>query len=274
MIHAGLDLARRLEADEAVNGAECAESHRRLHPDLGATLQLVAGGCAIFVGAGSPLTHAVGLGMRGAVQREELDRLEAFYQARGAEVIVDLCPLADPSLIDLLGNRGYRVTEFNNVLVRPLAGAEAGPPEMPVRLANGGEAELWAHTVGCGFLEKDALTADEMAVGRNIFRMTGSLCYLAFSGSQPAAAGAMAVRGCLATLFADSTVPAFRGGGLHSALIRERLRAAVDRACDLATASTLPGSVSQRNYERHGFQVAYTKATLMLQNGGRPAARS
>ena len=33
--------------------------------------------------------------------------------------------------------------------------------------------------------------------------------------------------------------------------------------CDLATAATLPGSVSQRNYERHGFRVAYTRATLV-----------
>jgi GNAT superfamily N-acetyltransferase len=55
----------------------------------------------------------------------------------------------------------------------------------------------------------------------------------------------------------------FRGAGLQGALIRERLRAAVEEGCDLATASTLPGSVSQRNYERNGFQVAYTKAILV-----------
>ena len=55
----------------------------------------------------------------------------------------------------------------------------------------------------------------------------------------------MAIHGCLTTLFADSTMPGFRGAG------------------DLATASTLPGSVSQRNYERNGFRVAYTKAILV-----------
>jgi hypothetical protein len=41
------------------------------------------------------------------------------------------------------------------------------------------------------------------------------------------------------------------------------LRVAVEEGCDLATASTLPGSVSQRNYERNGFHVAYTKAVLV-----------
>jgi len=263
MNFAGLELARRLEAAEAHNGAECAEAQRLLDPAVGATVRPVAGGSAIFVGPGSPLTHAVGLGMHGPVRPEELDRLEAFYRARGATVSVDLCPLADASLLELLGSRGYRTTEFMNVLIRPLTGSEIARPEVPVRLANDGEEELWARTVGRGFLEKDALTAEEMDVGRNIFHMPGSLCYLAFAGNQAVAAGAMAMHGGLATLFADSTTPGFRGIGLQSALIRERLRAAFAAACDLAAASTLPGSVSQRNYERNGFQVAYTKAILV-----------
>jgi GNAT superfamily N-acetyltransferase len=72
----------------------------------------------------------------------------------------------------------------------------------------------------------------------------------------------MALHGSLATLFADSTLMGFRGAGLQSALIRERLRMAQAEGCDLATATTLAGSLSQRNYERNGFQVAYTKATL------------
>jgi hypothetical protein len=248
MSFAGLDLARRLEAAEALNGVECAEAQRLLDPTAGATVRQVASGSAIFVGAQSPLTHAVGLGMQGAVRPEELDRLEAFYRARGATVTVDLCPLADASLLELLGSRGYRTTEFMNMLIRPFPGSPIAPPEVPIRLANDGEEDLWACTVGRGFLEKEPLTAEEMDVGRNIFHMPSSLCYVAFAGNQPVAAGAMA---------------AFRGIGLQSALIRERLRAAFASGSDLAAASTLPGSVSQRNYERNGFQVAYTKAILV-----------
>jgi len=66
----------------------------------------------------------------------------------------------------------------------------------------------------------------------------------------------------LAALFADSTTVSCRGAGLHAALIRGRLRDAAAAGCDLATAATLPGSNSQRNYERRGFQVVYTKAIL------------
>ena len=263
MIYMGLELARRLEVAEALNGVACAEAHQQLNPELGATVLEVGGGFAVFVGVESPLTHALGMGMRGEVRADDMDRLEDFYRARGAVAGVDLCPLASASLVELLGNRGYRVTEFNSVLVRPLAGAEFAPAGTTVRLTCADEEHLWTRTVGRGFLEKDDLTAEEVDVGNAIWHMPGSRCYLAFGGGRAAAAGAMAVRGGLATLFADSTMLGFRGAGLQGELIRERLRAAVEDGCDLATASTLPGSVSQRNYERNGFQVAYTKAILV-----------
>ncbi len=125
------------------------------------------------------------------------------------------------------------------------------------------EEHLWALTVGRGFLEKDDLSPYEMQVGSAIWHMPGAHCYLAFIDGQPAAGGAMALNGGLATLFADGTVKAYRGAGSQAALIRERLRVAIAEGCDMATASTLAGSVSQRNYERAGFQVAYTKAILV-----------
>jgi hypothetical protein len=265
MTHAGLELARRVEAAEALDGVACADAYRRLNPGLGAAVLEVGGGFAIFAGVESPLTHALGLGMRGFVRADAMQRVEDFYRSRGAAVAVEVCPLADASLVELLGARGYRVTEFSNVLVRSLTGAELTPAEN-VRLAGMEEEHLWERTVGCGFLEKDELTADEMDVGRAIWHMSDSRCYLAISGGRAGAAAAMALHGGLATLFADSTMLGFRGAGLQCALIRERLCTAIGEGCDLATASTLPGSISQRNYERNGFQVAYTKTAMAAAN--------
>jgi hypothetical protein len=264
MIFADLHLARRLEAADAFNGAGCAQAHHRFNPDLGAMVLEVGGGSAIFLGPASPLTHAVGLGMQGEVRAGAMDRMEDFYRARGAAVSLELCPLADVSLVELVAHRGYRLSEFLNVLVRPLPGAEIAPAAAARAAKPDEEEHLWARTVGRGFLEKDELTPEEMDVGRAIWHMPGSRCYLAFCGNRVVAAGAMAVHSGLATLFADSTMMGFRGAGLQGALIRERLRVAAEEKCDLATASTLPGGVSQRNYERHGFQMAYTKAVLVL----------
>ncbi|MBZ5624064.1 MAG: hypothetical protein LAQ69_36000 [Acidobacteriia bacterium] len=256
MIFADAVLARRLEAAEAANARGCSAGP-------GAGILEVSGGCAIFVGADSPLTQAVGLGLNGPVREAEIEAIEAFFRSRGAKVTVDLCPLADPGLLQALAGRGYRATEFNNVLVKRLAGTEIVLTPR-VRHAIAGEDDRWSHTVGCGFFEQRDLTAEEMDVGRAIFAMSGALCYLAVSaGGEPAGGAAMAVRDGLATLFADSTIARFRGAGLHRELISARLNEGIAQGCDLATASTLPGSGSQRNYERQGFEVVYTKVTLV-----------
>jgi hypothetical protein len=250
-------LARRLEAAEAINARGCTAS------PPGAAFLDIAGGCAIFVGDDSPLTQAVALGLNGPVSEAEVDTLEAFFHSRGAEVSIDLCPLADPGLLEILGRRGYRAAEFNNVLVKRLAGA--GIVLAPrVRRALAAEADLWSHTVGRGFFEQGDLTTAEMEVGRAIFAMPGALCYLAAGPTgEPAGGGALAVRDGLATLFADSTICAFRRQGFHRELIAARLNEAIALGCDTATASTLPGSTSQRNFERLGFEVVYTKVTLV-----------
>ena len=193
----------------------------------------------------------------------DLDAIENFLARSGGRVSLDLCPLADPSLIEALSGRGYHATEFNNVLVKPLAGGDiVFTPR--VRRAIAGEGDLWAHTVGRGFFEQAELTTAEMDVGRAIFAMPEALCYLATGESgHPAGGAAAAVRDGLAILFADSTIEPYRRQGLHRELIAARLNEALARGCDLATASTSPGSISQRNYERMGFQVVYTKVTLV-----------
>lgn len=65
---ADLALARRIEAAEAAKGFCVAR----------AVAELFLGGCALFGGVGSPLTHALGIGMQGPAAGEEFDRMEAM----------------------------------------------------------------------------------------------------------------------------------------------------------------------------------------------------
>jgi hypothetical protein len=257
MIHADLELARRLESADAAISRACIEGH----PDT-AILE-TQGALAVFAGAQSPLTQTIGLGLQGSVSEAEIDRLESFFRSRGARVSIDLCPLADPGLLETLSVRGYRPAEFNNVVIRRLADAEFQPAERARRILPE-ETELWCRTVGLGFFEQPELSEDEMDIGRAVCSMAGAQCYLAFGGDGEACAGAaMKVRHGLATLFADSTETRCRRRGLQRDLISVRLKEAHAGSCDLATASVSPGSVSQRNYERAGFQVAYTKILLV-----------
>ena len=255
LIFADCSLARRIEWAEARNTRDCAAQR------AGAATLEAAGGIAVFLGADSPLTHAVAVGLNGPVREAELAGIEAFFRSRGAAVNLELSPLADVSLFQALNERGYRIAEFSNVMVRRLAEYEIALAPR-VRRALAGETDLWAHTLGHGFFEKPELTEPEMDIGRDLFRMPGALSYLASVEGEIAGGGALLIRDGLATLCADATISRFRRRGLQSELILARLNEAAAQGCDLATASTLPGSQSQRNYERLGFRVAYTKLTL------------
>jgi hypothetical protein len=64
-------------------------------------------------------------------------------------------------------------------------------------------------------------------------------------------------------LFGAGTLAGFRGRGLQTALLRQRMQVAVQAGCEVAVIVTQGGTTSQHNAERLGFRVAYSKATLI-----------
>jgi GNAT superfamily N-acetyltransferase len=255
LIFPGLELARRLEASDAANAAASAKESIE-----------AGGGVVAYAGPTSPLSHAIGLGMHGPVTDADLDRVEAFYRDRDTPSNIDLCPLADHTLMEKLGRRGYRITEFNNVLVGRPAKLEVvrrlDPSHVRLRICGPEDSELWSRTMVAGFFDREDLSAEEIAMGERLFRMPGAVGFIAEVNGTPAAAGTARKFGTLVTMFGDSTLPRFRGRGLQKELIALRLEWAEAEGCDLATAATLPGTPSQRNYMRAGFAVAYTKMNM------------
>jgi hypothetical protein len=68
----------------------------------------------------------------------------------------------------------------------------------------------------------------------------------------------------VALLAGASTIPGKRKLGAQLALLDVRLRAGAEQGCDLAMMCAQPGSASQRNAERHGFRIAYTRTKWRL----------
>ena len=102
----------------------------------------VGGGIAEFRGVNSPVTQAEGLGLNGPVSEEDMERMEKFYRCRGSAVFIEVCPMADPGFIEMLGKRGYRVLEFSNMLIReidPLEKFPQIPPGITIRQAEPSE---------------------------------------------------------------------------------------------------------------------------------------
>lgn len=261
-------LSRRLERAEA-HANECfVEARAEQRPASGAAWVRIAGASAMFDGVGSPLTQTFGLGLFEEVTPEILTRIETFFHERGADVQHEVSPLAAPSLLPLLGGRGYRPSELTSVMFRPLGTAPAsrlpGSGLLTVRLASSDERQSWADTSAKGwseFPEAAALMAD---LGPLVVSARDVTAFFAELGGRPIATGCLSMSGGVALLAGASTIPEGRKKGAQLALLEARLQYAADGGCDLAMMCAQPGGASQRNAERHGFRIAYTRVKWRL----------
>jgi hypothetical protein len=260
------ELARRVEMAEASAGRACAECARESHPELSVAIEEIAGGFAVFAGVDSPVTQMIGLGMNGLVEEADLDRVEEFYRSRGAAVALEICPLVDICLYQLLAKRGYRLAEVSNVHVRELSDGDLNPAaneHVIVRPALAKEAKLWTLTVAQGFSEHYPVTQPILDVMEGFVHDGGACCFLAFIDGEVAGGGAVAARAGVCGLFGASTLIGFRKRGVQSALLAARIAWGRERGCDIGVSITQPASISQRNIERFGFRVAYTRTKLV-----------
>ncbi len=271
LLHADLPLARRVESAFARMVAAFVEALTVDRADLGGTTLSVAGGVAAFAGVGSPITQAVGLGMDGPVSESDLDRLEAFYFDRESPVRVIVCPLADPSLAAGLGARGYWPVEFENLLIRRVEPGATGP-EPPagvvIEPSTPAEAAIWSDVMAQGFAGHREATPDLGEIARAIFGMELATSYLARVDGVAAGGASLYTSDGMAMLAGSSVLAPYRNRGVHTAMLHARLVAAGRLGCDLAYMGAEPGSGSQRNVERLGFRVAYTRVGMLRERRG------
>jgi len=259
---ADIDLARRLEGVEAQGNVDFIEARKKAFPDRGASWIEVAGTHAMFDGVGSPLSQTFGLGVFEPITAEQLYEIEEFFRSRSAEVFHEVCPHADDSAFELIRERRYQPVEFSNVLYRPIdpalrLNAERNK-QINVRLVGKDELDLWADTAFEGWLEFTEV-ADFLRELSQVAAHSKSLSFLAELEGKPIATGSLTIAGDVALLAGASTVPTARRQGAQYALLEDRLRYAATQGCTVAMMVTLPGSGSQRNSERHGFRIAYTR---------------
>lgn len=264
---ADIELARRLERTEAQGSTNFIEARVKAFPDMGAKWIEVAGAYAMLDAPGSPMSQSFGLGVFQPISAEELDRIEHFFRSNGAEVFHEVCPLADSSVFALIRERGYQPVEFSNVLYRPIT------PELrlhatrneriEVRVTEKDEVNLWAQTSFEGWSEFPEYADFFRDLAKVVAHSKGPSFLAEFEG-KPIATGALTIHGDVALLAGASTIPTARRQGAQLALLEGRLRYAANHGCTVAMMVALPGSGSQRNAERHGFRIAYTRTKWHL----------
>lgn len=188
----------------------------------------------------------------------ELDAIFAYYRDAGVRPWFELPPVHDFELLSgPLATAGVLPIGFYTVLYGEPERFETDPR---VREIGPDEADLFADVLLRGHGVPDEVPRGHVA--RWAENATSRL-FVAEVGGVPAAAGAL-VLGEVANLANASTLPEFRGRGLQSALIRARINTAAAAGAELVCAGASWASQSERNLERAGLRIAYTKTTWRL----------
>lgn len=259
--------ARRLEACEEMPQVLYARVFRKTRPEIGAAEKEICGGHMVFAGLGSPIGRATGTGLNRPLTSQDLDQIEQFYLECGAPSQVDLTPLHDPPVFELFKERGYGIAELNNVLCRKLEGMDQ--PSLPgtnveIRRSPAEESDLTGAIVESAFFPDGAPEAFRGLMAP-LYEMENALAFVATVDGKPVACGTGIVihEHRVFALCGAGTLAAYRGRGLQTALLQARMAAALQAGCEYAVVVTQGGSSSQRNVERLGFRVAYSKVTVV-----------
>jgi GNAT superfamily N-acetyltransferase len=243
----------------------------------------IGGASAVFAGAGQPINKLAGLGFAAGVDETSLAALERAFDARAADLRVELATLADPAVGIHLTRRGYELVGYENVLGLPLSAdiidglARAHDADVKggvlISRAHEDEARTCIETVADGFSCPDQFDGppptesfERQAMVDAFSAATatpGMTLYLARRDGAIAGGGATRISNQLAQLAGAATLPAHRRRGVQSALLRARLLDAARQGCDLAIVTTEPGSKSQENVQRAGFALLYSRAVLV-----------
>jgi ribosomal protein S18 acetylase RimI-like enzyme len=267
-------LAARIDRAEARMCAEFAHLVASRSPGARVTTMPLAGGLAVYAGPGAPMNKVIGLGLGDSLDAGALAEVEGEWESRHEPVRVELSTLDDGAAARMLTARGYRLLGFENVLGRRLTASDAVDPAADgpeISTVTDTDLERWIQIMLDAFAQPDAgpLPTEEhprdelAAVFRDISRISGVTRYLAMAAGEAAAAASVHFDGRLAQLTGAATLAPFRRRGLQTALTTRRLGDAQRAGCDLAVVTTNPGSKSQENAQRHGFELLYARAILV-----------
>jgi ribosomal protein S18 acetylase RimI-like enzyme len=274
-------LAQRIErAERRMLVDVCANVRRRL---ADAYCAPVGGGVAVLTEAGSPLNKVAALGFA-SLDDAAWAAVEAEHARRGMPVQVELSTLADPAVGAMLTARGYALVGVENVCGRALApdAAAASPADgdaITIARCEPDELDLCIETTVAGFSAPDTqgvpahdapVAIDRATIARvirDVAAADGGTLFLARRGGAVAGAGAMRLQDGIAQLSGAATLPGHRRRGVQSALLAHRLAHAAAHGHELAVVTTQPGSKSQQNMHRAGFELLYSRLVLVRATG-------
>lgn len=257
-------LSKKLELTEANANVSFINARKKMQPDSGAEWVRINGTYSLFDGRESPLTQTFGLGLSEDVNHEDLTMIEAFFQRHDAPVFHEVSPMSNPSHMIILHERGYKPVELTTVLFKVISMDDFIPNSinsaMTIRMSGKGEEDTWARTSAQGWsTEMDGLSDFMYHFSSIIVNSADAHPFFGEMNGKIISTGMLSIHNDVALLAGASTIPEGRNRGAQNALLNARLNYAAAQGCTLAMMCASPGSQSQRNAEKKGFKIAYTR---------------
>ncbi|MDI1351610.1 MAG: GNAT family N-acetyltransferase, partial [bacterium] len=205
----------------------------------------INGGSACFAGYDSFLSQVVGWGFSTQPKHyeTEIEHIENFYDSlHHSRIDIELCPFVGNDLVVFLSQRGYGISELNNVSLlalkdyKPHFFADDG---IVVKQVSAGDLDEWSKRAAQGFGYPEAQ--------EQFFRYAhalGTAVFAAYEGNKIIAVATVALHGDVGDMAVASTLPAYRRRGLQKRLLNARLEFMQQKGAELATVTTAPGTIS------------------------------
>jgi GNAT superfamily N-acetyltransferase len=126
-------------------------------------------------------------------------------------------------------------------------------------VANPEDLPEYAAAAQAGWSEEGEVAHLIAELARVMFAAKGYVGFMVRKNQRTIATAGLVIYDGVALLAGASTVPGARGQGAQRLVLAARLHYAAAAGCDLAMFVAEPGSASQRNAERSGFHIAYTR---------------
>lgn len=211
------------------------------------------------------LNHTVGFGMSGPVTQADLLAIEQTPPEGYPQIW--MCEHADPSAYEVLKREGYEyirsISHFATELGQDILEFDSEPAgDFAITTVTAAELSEWVDSCVDGFRDGDRRPSLLKLLAQSAANRADTTLFFAKIDSKVAGSAALAVIEVgdtkLGHVYIDSTLPAFRGRGVHQALLKARLQAAKKAGCQYVFASAKEGSGSSRNMQKAGIPLVFT----------------
>lgn len=263
-----LDRRRLAALVENSEAAAYADMFRAAPPALGLDLE-VTRACTVLQAPRFDvlvLNRVLGLGLVSPTSERMIGALVERFRAAGSRNFgIQLSPEAQPARApQWLTASGLQVRDAWTKVYRAATTPAAIGTDLRIERAASSQADLFG-ALACQGFGMPAVLSPLMAatVGRR-----GWHHYIAWSGDQPAAVGAMFVQGEVGWLGVAATLPTFRRRGAQGALMTRRIQDGAALGCRWFVTETGQDTpekpnASYRNMRRLGFVDAYHRPNYM-----------